>query len=126
MERALIIDDDLKNIFALEATLRAKGWDVLTASSALEGISLLDNVNDINIVLMDMMMPELDGYEAISIIRQKESIRNVPIIAVTAQAMPGDRERCLSAGADGYIPKPVDVEKLFELINQFVKSDKAL
>ena len=126
MERALIIDDDLKNIFALEATLRAKGWDVLTASSALEGISLLDNVNDINIVLMDMMMPELDGYEAISIIRQKESIRNVPIIAVTAQAMPVDRERCLSAGADGYIPKPVDVEKLFELINQFVKSDKDL
>jgi two-component system, cell cycle response regulator DivK len=119
-KKILIIDDDHRNIFALHAVLKAKGYTCLTASSALEGIDMLAKQNDIGIVLVDMMMPEMDGYEAIREIRSGER-KDVPVVAVTAQAMVGDREKCIEAGADEYISKPVDVDLMIKLLNRFLK-----
>lgn len=115
----LIVDDDGRNIFALTAVLKSKGYTVVSAQSAVEGIKLLQNNKGINIVLMDIMMPDMDGYEAIAQIRSHPSISNVPVIAVTAQAMVGDREKSMEAGADAYISKPVDVDVLLDLLNQY-------
>ncbi|HWJ26720.1 MAG TPA: response regulator, partial [Flavisolibacter sp.] len=111
-KRILIVDDDPRNIFALEATLKAKGYNCLTANSAMEGIELLKTDAGINIVLMDIMMPDMDGYEALTRIRKMNGMNNLPIIAVTAQAMVGDREKCLAAGANDYISKPINVDHL--------------
>jgi len=118
--KILIIDDDPKNIFALVATLKAKGFTCLSSTSAKDGIALLKNDKDIKIVLLDMMMPDIDGYEAISLIRADKDISSVPLISVTAQAMVGDREKCLEAGADGYISKPIDVDKLLVTITSYI------
>ena len=115
----LIIDDDSRNIFALKATLASLGYSCYTAITAQEGIDLLLNNKGIKIVLMDMMMPEMDGYEAINIIRNDESISDLPIIAVTAQAMVGDREKCLQAGADDYVSKPINVDELLGKLNKY-------
>ncbi len=117
-KRVLIIDDDARNIFALTATLRAKGFDCLSADSAQQGMAFLADSNDFFVVLMDMMMPDIDGYEAIPMIHKKYDI---PVIAVTAQAMAGDREKCLRAGADDYISKPIDVDKLLAILNVYHK-----
>ncbi len=119
--KVLIIDDDSRNIFALVAILKAKGYDCISASSAEEGLQLLATKEDIGIVLLDMMMPDMDGYEAIPIIRNNEKVKHLPIIAVTAQAMVGDKEKCLQAGADNYISKPVDVDALLELLQTYLK-----
>lgn len=117
-KKILIIDDDERNIFALSAVLRTKGYTLVSAPSAMTGIELmLAHKDTIGIVLMDMMMPDVDGYEALKRIRSMEEIREIPVIAVTAQAMTGDREKCLQAGADEYIPKPVDVDELVKAIN---------
>jgi two-component system, cell cycle response regulator DivK len=115
----LIIDDDGRNIFALSAVLRARGYSTIGALSSTEGIDILLKNRQVSIVLMDIMMPDMDGYETISRIRQHNELDEVTIIAVTAQAMPGDREKCLAAGAAGYISKPVDVDKLLELLRKF-------
>jgi two-component system cell cycle response regulator DivK len=114
--RILIVDDNERNIFALSAVLTAKGYSCVSASSAAAGLKLLDEIDDIAIMLVDMMMPEMDGYEMIAHIKNGAKA-SVPILAVTAQAMNGDRERCLKAGADGYIAKPIDVATLIELLN---------
>jgi len=119
-KKILIIDDDARNIFALKATLKARGYTCLTAAGAQEGINLLKQAEDIGIVLMDMMMPDMDGYEALNVIRQDERIAALPVIALTAQAMKGDREKCLEAGANDYISKPVDVDKLLHLLNTYL------
>jgi CheY-like chemotaxis protein len=116
-KKILIIDDDPRNIFALTAVLKARGFECLSRTSALEAIELLKTDEYVDVVLIDMMMPEMDGYEAIPIIKAISKRRSTPVISVTAQAMVGDREKCLAAGADGYISKPVDVDKLLELIN---------
>ncbi|MGJ1237640.1 response regulator [Sphingobacterium multivorum] len=116
----LIIDDEPYNIFALKLILKSKGYAVLSSASLAEGLEILHQHKNINIVLMDMMMPEIDGYEGIARIRGSSEIFNdVTIIAVTAQAMSGDREKCLSAGADGYISKPIDIDELIPLIEKF-------
>jgi len=115
----LIIDDDTRNIFALSAVLKVKCFNCFTATSAPEGIELLRNNRQINIVLMDMMMPDMDGYEAIKAIKSDAAIVPVPIIAVTAQAMKGDEEKVLAGGADAYIAKPVDVDKLLKVLSEF-------
>ncbi|MGJ1538146.1 response regulator [Sphingobacterium multivorum] len=116
----LIIDDEPYNIFALKLVLKSKGYAVLSSASLAEGFEILHQHKNINIVLMDMMMPEIDGYEGIARIRgASEIFNNVTIIAVTAQAMSGDREKCLSAGADGYISKPIDIDELIPLIEKF-------
>lgn len=118
--KLLIIDDDQRNIFALRAVLKSRGYACLTAGGAREGIRLLTEQNDVGLVLLDMMMPDMDGYEAIKLIRQGSG-KTVPVIAVTAQAMVGDREKCIEAGADDYIAKPVDVDRLMVLLKQYLK-----
>ena len=117
-KKVLIIDDDSRNIFALKATLKAKGFDCLSCTGAPEALTLLETGEDVDAVLIDMMMPEMDGYEAIPRIKELQHRRDLPVIAVTAQAMIGDREKCLQSGADEYISKPVDVDKLLEVLNQ--------
>ena len=112
----LLIDDDPRNIFALSAVLQSKGYRVLQAVSAVDGIAEMKRQPDIAVVLLDMMMPDMDGYEALRIIREDPLVAAVPVFAVTAQAMKGDRERCLEAGADEYISKPVDVDQLMGLL----------
>ncbi|RFM33938.1 response regulator [Chitinophaga silvisoli] len=116
MKKILIIDDDSRNIYALRLVLKAKGFEVLTATDAPAGIATLKAEKDVKVVLMDMMMPEMDGYEALSIIRKDPELVEIPVIAVTAQAMVGDREKCLAAGANGYVSKPIDVDVLLELL----------
>ena len=117
--KILIIDDDPRNTFALSAVLRAEGYACTSGGSAQQGLAILEEDSDIGIVLIDMMMPGTDGYEAIPRIRQRY---NLPIVAVTAQAMTGDRERCIAAGADDYISKPIDVDRLREVLRSFLKS----
>jgi two-component system cell cycle response regulator DivK len=111
-KKVLIIDDDSRNIFALSAVLRAKKYTCLSASSAKDGFEILVKDDDVGVVLMDMMMPDMDGYEAMSKMKADSKMKNIPVIAVTAQAMVGDRERCLDAGASSYVSKPVNVDEL--------------
>lgn len=121
--KILIVDDDNRNIFALRAVLKAKGYQCLSANGAEEGLEILAEDSDIAVVLMDMMMPGMDGYEAMSIMKKSPEFRDIPVIAVTAQAMLGDRERCLNAGASGYISKPINVEELIKLLNLYVLTE---
>jgi len=119
-KKILIVDDDPRNIFALKLTLKARGYKMKTSVTAQEAIQVLKDDSEIGMVLMDMMMPEMDGYEAIRIIRQDSSIKHVPIIAVTAQAMEEDRQKCLDAGAHDYIKKPIDVDILMKAIEKLL------
>lgn len=119
-KKILIIDDDSRNIFALSAVLKAKGYPVLVADQAISGIEVMKQDKEIGIVLMDMMMPEMDGYEALKVIRTTEGISHLPVIAVTAQAMVGDKEKCMQAGADEYLSKPVDIDALTEHLKKYV------
>ncbi len=116
-KKILIVDDDTRNIFALSATLRIKGFDCVSCTNAEDAIALLKGSEHIDAVLMDMMMPEMDGYEAIPVIKKIPSRKGTPVISVTAQAMLGDKEKCLATGADGYISKPIDVDKLLQLLS---------
>ncbi|NTW98375.1 MAG: response regulator [Geobacteraceae bacterium] len=115
-KRVLIVDDDMRNIFSLSSALSEKDIIIFEAENGREALSRLDNFPDIDLVLMDIMMPEMDGYEAMRAIRKDPRFASLPIIALTAKAMKGDREECLKAGASDYIPKPVDMEKLFSLL----------
>ena len=119
MYEVLIIDDDSRNIFALKATLASKGYSCFTSLSAKEGIDILQKNAGIKVVLLDMMMPEMDGYEALSIIKNDKTIHKIPVIAVTAQAMVGDKEKCLQAGADEYVSKPINVDELLGKLDKF-------
>ncbi|KAA5532157.1 response regulator [Taibaiella lutea] len=116
----LIIDDDARNIFALSLVLRSKGYSVVSASDAETGIMILKENNLVGIALLDMMMPEMDGYQALQVIRNTEGIKDFPVIAVTAQAMKGDKERCLEAGATDYISKPINMDELEAKLKQFL------
>ncbi len=119
-KKILIIDDDSRNIFALKAVLTAKKYVCVDAISAKEGFDIIKKDGDVGLVLLDMMMPDMDGYQALAKMREDQQLQDVPAIAVTAQAMLGDKERCLEAGAVGYISKPVNVEELIKLINQYL------
>jgi CheY-like chemotaxis protein len=114
--RVLIVDDDVRNIFALTSGLERHRLDVLNAESGPAGIQTLKDNPDVDLVLMDIMMPGMDGYETTRRIRQMPQFRNLPIIALTAKAMKGDREKCIEAGASDYIPKPVVLEELVALL----------
>ena len=114
--RVLIIDDDARNIFALRSALEESAMEVLSAESGQEGIDILDKTPNVDIALIDIMMPELDGYETIRRIRADRRFADLPIIALTAKAMRGDRESCIAAGASEYISKPVDVGQLVSLL----------
>jgi CheY-like chemotaxis protein len=120
--RILIIDDDPRNIFALSAMLRSRGFECIAASGAAEGLQIID-AQKVDCVLIDMMMPEMDGYEAIPIYKSRISGK-IPVIAVTAQAMVGDREKCLAVGADNYISKPIDFDLLMDMLNQSHDADR--
>ena len=119
-KRALIVDDDVRNLFALTGLLENQGMVVITAQSGEEAIARLDETPDFDIVLMDIMMPEMDGYQAIQRIRNDPRFNQLPIIALTAKAMKGDRETCLAAGATDYASKPVDSEQLLTQIRMWV------
>ena len=116
----LIVDDDQRNIFALRLTLKAKGYQVLSSTGASEAMEILEANKGVALILMDMMMPEIDGYEAIQLIRNSSFMGKIPVIAVTAQAMSGDREKCLEAGAQSYVSKPIDVDKLMGEIERLI------
>jgi signal transduction histidine kinase/CheY-like chemotaxis protein len=112
----LLTDDDVRNIFSLTRALEASQMNVLSATDGREALKVLEQHPEIDIVLMDIMMPEMDGYETMKQVRKKQQYRNLPIIAVTAKAMVGDREKCIRAGASDYISKPVDVDQLLSLL----------
>lgn len=114
--KILLVDDDVRNIFALTSALEHKGAIVEIGRNGREAIDKLEQVNDIDLVLMDVMMPEMDGYEATRLIRKDPRWRKLPIIAVTAKAMKDDQERCLQAGANDYLAKPIELDRLFSLI----------
>jgi|SRR3954462_12292535 CheY-like chemotaxis protein len=113
----VIIDDDARNIFALGATLRAKGFQCQAFDDAELAVEELKKIT-CDIILIDMMMPDMDGYDAIPRIRQIAGKEHIPIIAVTAQAMQGDKEKCLAAGANNYISKPIDVDRLLSVLKE--------
>jgi len=113
---ALVVDDDTRNIFALSSALERRGMRVLTATTGREAIAILERSPEVTIVLMDIMMPEMDGYETIALIRGNPALRRLPIVALTAKAMKGDREKCLEAGASDYLAKPVNTEQLFSAL----------
>jgi HAMP domain-containing protein/CheY-like chemotaxis protein/signal transduction histidine kinase len=116
----LVVDDDVRNIFALSSVLERRGMNVLTASTGREAIAALESHPDLSVALMDIMMPEMDGYETIRAIRQNPEFRRLPIIALTAKAMKGDREKCLEAGASDYLAKPVNTEQLLSSLRMWL------
>jgi HAMP domain-containing protein/CheY-like chemotaxis protein/signal transduction histidine kinase len=117
---ALLVDDDPRNIFALSSALERRGMKVLTATTGAEAIDLIEQTPSLAIVLMDIMMPEMDGYQTIDKIRQNGAYRRLPIIALTAKAMKGDREKCLQAGASDYLAKPVNTEQLLSALRMWL------
>ncbi|MDM1555193.1 response regulator [Chryseobacterium indologenes] len=117
-KKILIVDDDPRNIFALKLTLKARGYTIESCTMAQEALEILKSQSHFSVVLMDMMMPGIDGYEAVRMIRAIPEIKDLPVIAVTAQAMPEDRQKCLDAGADDYVSKPIDVDHLIMAIEK--------
>jgi HAMP domain-containing protein/CheY-like chemotaxis protein/signal transduction histidine kinase len=119
-QTALLVDDDARNIFALSSVLERRGMKVLTATTGSEAIALVEKHPEIAVVLMDIMMPQMDGYQTIGVIRENPAFRRLPIIALTAKAMKGDREKCLEAGASDYLAKPVNTEQLLLAIRMWL------
>ncbi|HVV62914.1 MAG TPA: response regulator, partial [Pseudolabrys sp.] len=117
---ALLVDDDARNIFALSSVLERRGMKVLTATTGNEAVALVESTPELAIVLMDIMMPEMDGYQTMDAIRKKPEFRRLPIIALTAKAMKGDREKCLEAGASDYLAKPVNTEQLLAVLRTWL------
>jgi CheY-like chemotaxis protein len=115
-KKVLIVDDDVRNVFALTSVLEARGMDVRFAENGVDAIRLLEKDKDVDVILMDIMMPELDGYQTIRHIRSMPQFESLPIISLTAKAMKGDREKSIAAGASDYITKPVDIDKLVSLL----------
>jgi CheY-like chemotaxis protein len=110
--QVLVVDDDVRNIFALSSVLERRGMQVVSANTGRQAIDVLEATPGLALVLMDIMMPGMDGFETMQVIRRNPAYRRLPIIALTAKAMKGDRERCLEAGASDYLAKPVDTEQL--------------
>jgi CheY-like chemotaxis protein len=123
--RILIVDDDIRNIYSLTSVLEAHDVEVLHAESGAEGIRILETAPRIDAALVDIMMPEMDGYETMRRIRGNHALANIPLIAVTAKAMKGDRQKCLDAGASDYISKPVDIDILLALIRVWLGRPKS-
>jgi HAMP domain-containing protein/CheY-like chemotaxis protein/signal transduction histidine kinase len=119
-KKVLVVDDDVRNIFALSSVLERRGMVVMTAGTGREAIATLESTPGVAIVLMDIMMPEMDGYETMQVMRQNPDFRRLPIIALTAKAMKGDREKCLEAGASEYLAKPVNTEQLLSALRMWL------
>jgi CheY-like chemotaxis protein len=118
--KVLVVDDDIRNIFALNSLLERHSMQVITATNGQEAIKLVEGTDDLSLVLMDVMMPEMDGYETMRRIRSNHKFRLLPIIALTAKAMKGDREKCLEAGASDYVAKPVNTDQLLSLVRMWL------
>ena len=116
-KKVLIVDDDFRNVYALTIALEKVEMEIIAAENGYEGIEMLQKNPDIDIILMDIMMPEMDGFEAIKRIREMPDYQTLPIIALTAKAMKKSREECLEAGANDYISKPINIDQLFSLMN---------
>jgi CheY-like chemotaxis protein len=114
--KVLVVDDDVRNIFALTTVLENQDMEVVSATNGRQAIEIIQNTPDLSVVLMDIMMPEMDGYETMREIRKDSKFRTLPILALTAKAMKGDREKCLQAGASDYIAKPVNTDQLLSLL----------
>ena len=115
-KKILVVDDDVRNVFALTSVLEANGMEVLFAENGKDGIEQLRENPDVDLVLMDIMMPEMDGYETMQAVRQMPEFKQLPIISLTAKAMKGDREKSIASGASDYITKPVDTDQLMSLM----------
>ena len=115
-KKILVVDDDDRNVFALSSVLLQHGFEVEVAKDGLQSVEKVKNKNDFDLVLMDIMMPNMDGYDAIRNIRQLVNGKSIPIIALTAKAMKDDRAKCVDAGANDYMTKPINVEKLLSLL----------
>ena len=122
LHKILVVDDDERNIFALKAVLASRGFSCVTARGGLQAVDILQQQQDIALALVDMMMPGMDGYELIKKVHNIPALNHVRLVAVTAQAMAGDREKCLAAGADAYIAKPVDTDILFSVVQEQLKN----
>jgi CheY-like chemotaxis protein len=120
-KQILLVDDDMRNIFALGKVLKEKGMEIHKAENGCTALKILDANPQMDFVLMDIMMPEMDGYECMQRIRQRREFRDLPILALTAKAMKEDRQKCIEAGANDYISKPVDVERLMSLMRIWVR-----
>jgi CheY-like chemotaxis protein len=118
--KVLVVDDDIRNIFALNSVLERHKMEVISATNGQDAIKLLEELDDLSLILMDVMMPEMDGYETMRQIRLNPRFRTLPIIALTAKAMKGDREKCLEAGASDYVAKPVNTEQLLSLVRMWL------
>jgi CheY-like chemotaxis protein len=114
--KVLVVDDDVRNIFALTSLLEGEEMEVVSATNGRQAIELIESTPDLSIVLMDIMMPDMDGYQTMREIRSNPKFRNLPMLALTAKAMKGDREKCLDAGASDYIAKPVNTDQLLSLM----------
>jgi CheY-like chemotaxis protein len=125
-KKVVIIDDDMRNIFAITTILESQNMKVLYAANGKDGVKLLKDHPDTDLVLMDVMMPEMDGIEATQIIRKTPEFVKLPIISLTAKAMKGDRDKCLAAGASDYITKPVDPEKLLSMMHFWMHKESSL
>ena len=119
-KKILIVEDDMRNIFSLSFLLEERGVQILTAENGKEALEVLNKHPHVNLILMDIMMPEMDGYQAMIEIRKQKEFKNLPIIALTAKAMQDDRQKCIEAGANDYLSKPVDIDKLLSRIEKWL------
>ena len=123
-KKILIIDDDMRNLFALSGALQKKGMEIFKAINGKKALEMLDNDPAIDLILMDIMMPVMDGYDTMRAIRAQIRFKDLPIIALTAKAMKDDRGKCISAGANDYLTKPIEINKLFSLIRVWLSKKK--
>jgi CheY-like chemotaxis protein len=123
--KVVIVDDDIRNIFSLTSVLESHEVEVLHAERGKDGILILEQTPDVDVALIDIMMPDMDGYETMQQIRKRPELADLPLIAVTAKAMKGDRQKCLDAGASDYIAKPVDIELLLALLRVWVARSRS-
>jgi len=119
-KKILIVDDDMRNVFALTNIFEEQGIKVLVGKNGKEGLECLDNNPDVDLVFMDIMMPEMDGYEAMRELRKQKRFKKLPIIALTAKAMRGDRNKCIKAGANDYLAKPVSSDELMSMLRAWL------
>lgn len=122
-EKVLIVDDDIRNVFALTSVLEQHGLSVLYAENGRVGIEVLEQHDDVTVVLMDIMMPEMDGYATTAAIRRMPQFAGLPIVALTAKAMKGDREKAIESGASDYVTKPVDPDHLLSVMEQWMRGE---
>ncbi len=120
----LLVDDDMRNVYALSMVLKRHGIVVTIATNGMDALQKLESMSKVDLVIMDIMMPVLDGYETTRRIRKLPQFKNLPIIAVTAKAMPDDKKACLEAGANEYITKPIDADKLLSMLRVWLSTDR--